>query len=223
MRTINKKNTKSFTIKMWFHRIWIAFCFLCLICFSGFCIWAWKSGVIQDTSEEIIEEFHNITGNMGFRLDDIFIDGRIRTEKTEIRTALDLPVDNLMTKLNIEQMQKNLTELPWVKEASVSRQLPNILYIRLTEKKPIALWQKGKQHYPIDEDGNIIDTKCEDCINLPIIVGDKAYLYAPKLIKTLETFAIIQHIFPEPISKAVTYPFLIRVSDIIYRLLCQAE
>ena len=189
MRKINKKNTKSITIKAWLHRLWISFWILFFVCFSLFCIWSWKSGFVQKQFEKGKKEFNTLIENCGFVLNDILIEGRKRTSKTEIKNALNLPVDNLITALDLKKMQENLAHLPWVKSVSVSRQLPNILFIRLEERTPIALWQNNKKYYPIDEDGNIINASCED--NLLLLVGNGAPVKAYHFIQTLKQFKLL--------------------------------
>jgi len=188
MRTINKKNKKSFSFKLWIHRILICFWILCFICFAGFCVWGWHSGYIQKKYEKLKTQYHQMMGNAGFVLNDILIQGRVRTSKTDIKNALNLPVENLILTFDLNQMQKNLSQLPWIKEVSVSRQLPDILFIRLIERTPIALWQKGNAYFPLDEHGNLINTNCEECVYLPLVVGENAPKATPELIETLNKF-----------------------------------
>ena len=192
MRTVSKKNTKSFSFKMWVRRIWIFFWILCFVCFSAFCIWGWHSGYIKEKYELFKKEYHETMGNAGFVLNDILVKGRVRTERTDIRNALNLPIDNLILTFDLNQMQENLSKLPWVKYVSVTRQLPDILFIQLIERQPIALWQDGNDYFPLDEDGNIINTTCEECFDLPIIVGEKAPKATPAFIDTLKGFESIE-------------------------------
>jgi cell division septal protein FtsQ len=166
---------------------------LCFVCFTIACLWGWYSGYIQRKYDILKENFHQFLADSGFVLDDILIDGRVRTPKTEIRNALNLPVDNLITTLDISAMQQNLQKLPWIKEASVTRQLPNILYLNLVERKPIALWQNGQKHYPIDEEGNIVtahslnDVPLLHIANEPVQLaeGGKLCDLAPTLLKLM--------------------------------------
>jgi cell division protein FtsQ len=42
--------------------------------------------------------------------------------------------------VNLERIRNRLLELPWVEDASIRRQWPNALNIRVMEKKPVAYW-----------------------------------------------------------------------------------
>lgn len=187
MRKIKKTTqTKSFSIQKWLRRIWIGCCILLAAVFLGFCVWGYHSGFFQNKWKTLTFDFHSAMGDIGFTLDDIFVDGRNRSSIVDIKAALNIPENRLITTLDMKQMQENLKALPWIKDAIVMRQLPNILYIKLIERRPIALWQKNKKHYPLDEEGNVVDAMCDECPYLPVVVGDDAPQKAPEFISALE-------------------------------------
>lgn len=60
--------------------------------------------------------------------------------------------------VDLESIQKQLQELPWVESVSVSRIWPGKLFIQIKQKEPIALWNKsglilsnGKIFYPMQD------------------------------------------------------------------------
>ena len=71
--------------------LWI----LSFICFAAFCIWGWRSGYIQGKYEKLKTEYHNTMGNIGFVLNDILIQGRVRTPKTDITHTESLRMRNI--------------------------------------------------------------------------------------------------------------------------------
>ncbi len=111
--------------------------------------------------------------NAGLVLSDMQISGLIRTSETEIFSVLD--VDNGMPLLSIdlEVIQQRVESLPWVKQAEVSRILPEGLSIRVTERVPYALSQRDGQISLIDPDGvSITDRGLGKFSHLMLVVGD---------------------------------------------------
>ncbi|MGH7002026.1 MAG: cell division protein FtsQ/DivIB, partial [Stellaceae bacterium] len=84
--------------------------------------------------------------------------------------------------------QARLQALPWIRRADVERQLPDTLFVRLTEREPFAFWQRNGALSLIDRDGTVIPTD-----NLAqygpriVLVGDDAPARATALIDMLAT------------------------------------
>ena len=76
--------------------------------------------------------------------------------------------------------------IEWIKYASVERELPNKIHIAIIERTPIALGQKDKKLYLIDDEGVIINqSDIKSHLHLPIIIGEGAEINANSLIKML--------------------------------------
>lgn len=54
--------------------------------------------------------------------------------------------------LDLEEMRRAVLNMPWVREASLRREWPDTLIVRLEERKPIARWLDDGL---IDEDGEV--------------------------------------------------------------------
>ncbi len=69
------------------------------------------------------------------------INGEMRyTEKEDIASALeDIDLSNFF-KVNVNQVQEKISQLPWVYSVSVRKQWPNELKIYLVDQLPIAIW-----------------------------------------------------------------------------------
>jgi len=173
MRTIKKtQKQKNNSFKIWIHRIFSVFLTTVFIILVVLCLWSVYNGYAQEKWNMFINKFHTTLGNIGFELNnEALITGRKRTSEAQIIEALNIPQNKLITTLDLNRIQENLEKLPWIKQASVRRQLPNILHIYLNERKPIALWQKEQKHFPVDENGDIVNSMCDECVYLPIVVG----------------------------------------------------
>ncbi|MBW2568804.1 MAG: FtsQ-type POTRA domain-containing protein [Deltaproteobacteria bacterium] len=73
--------------------------------------------------------------------------------------------------INLSTIRKNLLAHPWIAEAEVRRELPNIINIRICEHKPLAIINLGRK-FLINNHGEIFKEKtASDPDNLPIITG----------------------------------------------------
>lgn len=215
MRKVKKtKTVEKFSFHTFLHRVWITFLIMIVFCFIGFNIWGYYSGFWSKKLELATQGIHEGLKETGFTLKEILIEGRYRTSMIDIchifdiqqktcnefiqngadtQTFAALPKDVLITSFSIQETQEKLKALPWVKDVTVRRQLPDLLYIKLIERKPIALWQKDKKYYPLDEEGNVVQEECPECIeNFLLVVGNNAPQNAPALIKTLDKHDIIR-------------------------------
>ncbi len=189
MRKIKKANKKSTgsVRQVWrkIVRLIYLFVFLGII---GLLAYGFHSGYIQRRKESIEKSFHETMQNAGFAVTDIFIDGRIRTPLNDIKEALHVQQGMPMTKVDMQEIFNNVRNLPWIKHVQIHRQLPNLLYVRLQERNPIALWQKDGHHHPIDEDGQVVNTSADGLEYLVVAVGDDAPEYAPELMNEISKY-----------------------------------
>lgn len=198
MRKVAKTTVKE-KIKKILRKIVFAICVSVLICFVIFGVHAYRSGLFQKKVQDVQTFWWNSLKHIGFDLpirNSVFISGRERTESDTVQEVINeiaAPVDYQILRLDLKQLQANLKALPWVKKASVKRQLPHVLYVVLEERKPIALFKNNSNYYPIDEDGMIVHAKEDGNVEeLIVIVGKGSVSKAPMLVKELEKYPQIK-------------------------------
>src|SRR5437762_1416210 len=82
--------------------------------------------------------------------------------------------------------KEQLETLPWVRSATIERRLPGTLFVRLAERRPLAVWQHGGIQQLIDREGAVIPVDdLSRFAHLPTVVGDDAAPYAAALIDML--------------------------------------
>ena len=73
--------------------------------------------------------------------------------------------------INLSTIRKNLLAHPWISEAEVRRELPNVINIKIYEHKPLAVIDLGRK-FLINNHGEIFKEKTvSDPDNLPVITG----------------------------------------------------
>jgi len=74
--------------------------------------------------------------------------------------------------VNVSEIRNRLLQFGWVKDARVSRRLPDSLVIDIVERTPAALWQNQGQLALIDDQGVVLDRVPVDKMpDLPLVIG----------------------------------------------------
>ena len=105
-----------------------------------------------------------------------------------------------MPLVDAEGIRERLLRYGWVKDARVSRRLPDTLVIDIVERQPAALWQDRQQLALIDGDGVVIDrVPVTQMPDLPLLVGAGANLHQRELNELLEVAPTLK---PQLVSAA---------------------
>lgn len=131
---------------------------------------------------------------LGLSVQQVLVDGRAETPAADVLHVLDVSRNAPILAFDPTEAKAELEKLPWVKSASVERRLPNIVYVRLTEREPLALWQRHGQLTLIDRDGvGIPGADLSRFASLPVVVGDGAPKHAAALFALLATEPELAH------------------------------
>ena len=77
--------------------------------------------------------------------------------------------------VSVSEIRRRLLGFGWVKDARVSRHLPDSLVIDIVERRPAALWQSEGRLALIDEEGVVLDRVPIDKMpDLPLLIGPGA-------------------------------------------------
>ena len=125
-------------------------------------------------------------GRAGFTVRQIEVHGVESMAKLPIYAApLDQP-SHAMPLIDLDAVRARLLDQPWVKDAQVSRRLPDTLAIQITEREPVALWQNGGVVHLVDPDGVALQmVDVERYPKLPLLVGPGANMQVGALAAML--------------------------------------
>jgi cell division protein FtsQ len=138
-------------------------------------------------TQKLVHTLQHISGEAGFRVADIFVDGRNKTPRDQLLKALGASRGDAIFAIDLDAARKRIEEIPWVRTASVERRLPDKLEILITERQPIALWQNKGRYFLVDREGQVVGDQIEDYPDLPLIVGEGAPDHAGQILTLLET------------------------------------
>lgn len=91
-----------------------------------------------------------------------------------------------MPLVDVAGVRQKLLRYGWIKDARVSRRLPDTLVVDIVERQPAALWQDRDRLALIDSEGVVIDrVPVTQMPDLPLLVGPGANLHGRELNRIL--------------------------------------
>lgn len=155
-------------------------------------LWFWESGNVQKLNEASWKMFILGSSKLGLQVEKINLEGRENSSRKKIIQAVGLRRGQPILAFSPNNIRKKLIRLPWVRDAAIERYLPNTLFIRLSERKPMALWHYLGRVVLVDEDGiPISGAKLSRFRGLIKIKGENAPSATPKLLALLATQSIL--------------------------------
>lgn len=126
-------------------------------------------------------------GRAGFTLKRVEPRGIRRMDRLAVYDVAFDQESAAMPLIDLAATRERLMQFGWVKEARVSRRLPDTLVIDIVERQPAAVWQNRGKLSLIDRDGVVLDNVALDKLpDLPLVIGPAANLHASALNRLLE-------------------------------------
>ena len=138
--------------------------------------------LLKAAADKLVQD----TGLLGMTVSDIRVEGRETTDRETILAALGAGPGTPILAVDPTRAKDQLEALPWVRSAVIERHLPGTLYVRLVERKPLALWQHGGKIELIDHGGEVIPVvRLDQFAKLLMVVGEGAARHAAELLRML--------------------------------------
>ena len=138
----------------------------------------------------LLNNYYNNFSNSFFKLEKLKLDGRVRSNKTKILSSLSLELNSPILNINLEKIKKNILSVPWIKNAKVSRKLPNEIHIFIEEYEPAAIWENKNEVLILDKDGYHIEKiqKKDAYDDLFFVYGNEADLNLSNFLNALDDY-----------------------------------
>jgi len=128
------------------------------------------------------------TGSAGIAVKEVLVVGRVETPADQILAALDVQKGSPLLAFSPAAARERLLALGWVKDARVQRRFPDVVYLKLEERRPVAIWQHDGRLALVDAAGAVIGEEAvPEFPSLKVIVGDDAPAEFAALSTVLET------------------------------------
>lgn len=134
----------------------------------GIAIFAGLPGMARQQAAEI-------AARAGFEVDKVEVRGVERMDELPVYNIALGQVDRSMLSLDLPKVRQEMLKLGWVRDARISRRLPDTLVVDIVERDPVAVWQHGGQLHLIDVNGVVLQSVSASAMpDLPLVVGPNA-------------------------------------------------
>ena len=102
-------------------------------------------------------QFARVSADAGFEVKRVEVRGVKHLNELKVYEKALAERDRAMTEVDLDALRAELLGLSWVKDARVSRQLPDTLVIDIVEREAHAVLRKDDQFVLIDETGHELE------------------------------------------------------------------
>jgi len=108
---------------------------------------------ISGATGVVSDRFAHVASNAGYKVANVEVNGTRRMNEMSVYERAFGQQDLAMTRVDLAGLRGELLDLPWVRDARVSRQLPATLVIDIIEREPHAVLQRPDRLMLIDPTG----------------------------------------------------------------------
>lgn len=161
---------------------------LASLAFGGFVAVIGVAVVIAlDIPAKAMTQAGEAVGRAGFTVDRVDVKGLERMDSAPVYAIAASQRSMAMPLVDVGAIRERLLKYGWVKDARVSRRLPDTLVIDIVEREPAALWQDQQRLALVDMEGVVLDRVPVDQMpDLPLLIGRGANSRAQEVYGLLE-------------------------------------
>ena len=149
-------------------------------------IWVIQPGTLRVVAAEIRAGFVSATAEAGMTVQRIRTEGPHQSSADAIHAAVGVVLGTPIFEVDLDAARERVEAIGWVESATVERQLPSTLHVRIVERTPVALWQRNQRLVMVDRAGmEIVGEALNRFSHLPVIVGDGALDHMPTLLDAM--------------------------------------
>lgn len=143
-------------------------------------------GEVSGINKKIGEEWAALVARAGFEVQKVEVVGADRINRLRVYDIALAQKDRSMAAVDLEELRAELMRYGWIKDARVSRRLPDTLVIDIVERTPAAIWQNDGRLSLIDETGVVLEAVTVATMpDLPLVIGHNANLRSQDLERLL--------------------------------------
>ena len=125
-------------------------------------------------------------GKLGFTLKHVETRGNHRVSTQAIYDIAFNQQSSAMPLVDLDGTRERLLHLPWIREARVSRRLPDTIVVEVIERIPVAVWQQNGRFSLVDAEGVVLEPVGAAMPNLVRLIGADANLHYGALSALLD-------------------------------------
>ncbi len=131
--------------------------FFLILILAGVAALAWGVASLAGLTVLLGQQFSTAAANAGFEVRKVEVRGVERMNELTVYERVLGERDRAMPQVDLHALRDSLLQLNWVKDARVSRQLPDRIVVDIVEREPHAALRKGDRLVLIDGDGHELE------------------------------------------------------------------
>ena len=130
---------------------------------------------VTGVTAKIHEEWAQAVGRAGFQVKKVEVVGADRIDRLKVYDIALAQKDRSMAAVELEDVRRDLMQYGWIKDARMSRRLPDTLVVDIVERTPAAIWQNDGRLSLIDDSGVVLEPVTVATMpDLPLVIGPNA-------------------------------------------------
>jgi cell division protein FtsQ len=134
-----------------------------------------QSSMAQRWADELRRRAVAASVDAGFVVGRVYSEGRMRADEAALTRVLEPHYREPIFTIDLDTVRREIEAVPWVRSASVGRKLPDTIWIRLEEHRPIARWMDGNRQVLVSDTEQVFRVKsAARHRELPLLFGKGA-------------------------------------------------
>ena len=155
---------------------------IALLCGAGLVFL--RSETAARWSATIRKETVAATVDAGFVVRRVYSEGRLLADEASLTRTLEPHFGQPIFAVGLDTIRAEVEALPWVRSASVARKLPDTIWVRLEEHRPVARWMDGNRQVLVSDAQQVFKVKdAARYRELPLLFGKGAPAHALELLE----------------------------------------
>ena len=163
-------------------RIGLVVLALALVVGAGFAFL--RSSVAERWAADLRRKAVAASVEAGFVVERVYSEGRSLADEATLKRTLEPHHNRPIFTVELEKLKQQVEALPWVRSASVGRRLPDTIWVRLDEHRPIARWMDGTRQVLVSDAQEVFKVKnAARYRELPLLFGKGAPARSVELLQ----------------------------------------
>jgi cell division protein FtsQ len=107
-----------------------------------------------------------------FPVKEISFFGNVHLSDGDLKSLMAVTPDEGLLRLSAKRLSAKLLKSPWIKDASVRKEFPGRISVRVHEASPFAILEMKGRAFLIDEKGKVLEEMKSSVPFLPVITAD---------------------------------------------------
>jgi cell division protein FtsQ len=163
------------------------------IILAAFTLLAFVAAQYAGLTAAAYQQYAALAAKAGFEVQRVEVTGMERVDQLKVYQLVLAEKDRAMPLVDIDKVRADLLQYGWIKDARVSRQLPNTLAVEIIERKPAAIWQRNGKYSLIDANGIVLaNVRAGEGGDLPTLNGIEANTHIVALNALLDNASALK-------------------------------